>query len=112
MKISVSHIMFLPHESITVKITIGNNHHLIRLSTRNNPNTNRKHTIAPIYTGPEVNGCAPQYNGNWFSFSILSTSGAPREVSFLAVSLSEPKLAVLAPPLKSGINRVIVSSIP
>ena len=52
MKKSVSGIKFFPHESMMERIINGNSHHFVRLSTKKIPNTNRKQTIAPTYTGP------------------------------------------------------------
>ena len=50
----------LPHDSSTKNTDAPSSHHFMRPGTTNMPSTNRKHTTAPMYTGPEVKGWSPQ----------------------------------------------------
>ena len=39
-------------------------HHFMGPLINTSPNTKRKMAIAPMYIGPAVNACSPQYKGN------------------------------------------------
>ena len=49
------------------RMVAASSHHFSLPFTMKSPSTNKKQTIAPTYTGPEVKGCGPQYVGSLFT---------------------------------------------
>ena len=53
----------LPHARRTAMTVATTIHHFSRPLIRQRPRTKRKMVMAPIYIGPAVKGCGPQYRG-------------------------------------------------
>ena len=101
---------WLPHARSTAITVATSIHHFSRPLTRHRPRTKRKTVTAPIYIGPAVNGCGPQYKGMCFRVSLRF--GCPALFNSFPVSESLSSSPEEDPPLKFGIRRFGISSIP
>ena len=87
-------------------------HHFLLPFATNIPSRNRNMVIAPIYIGPAVNGCGPQYSGRWDRVSFNSRPLYPDCLSNWPVAESSSNEPAEAPPLKFGIIRFGISLMP
>ena len=95
----------------TASSVATSSHHFSRPRYRPRPSTNRKTDMAPMYIGPAVNGCGPQYSGNCLAVSLRFFCPARRR-SLMVWDFSGFTAPADAPPLKSGIIRLGSSSQP
>ncbi len=106
----MNHIKWFPHARSTAIIVAARSHHFSLPLKMHRPRIKRNIEIAPIYIGPAVNGCGPQYRGRclitWLRF------GCPACFRSLYVSDFLSSAPEDAPPLKFGIIRFGVSSMP
>ena len=99
---SVSHMKFLPRPRPTARRVAARSHHFSFPSRMKRPRRKRKIVMAPMYIGPAVKGCDPQYRGSWSA--IDSAFGTPYSLQTATTEdLSGLTLAPEAPPLKLGI---------
>ena len=108
----VSPMKLCPQASSMEKTVPIRSPHLCGPGTMMHPSRNRKHTMAPIYTFPAVNGCSPQYIGTASQKSAALEEDTPLATIVLYKSESLPTLTVLAPPIAPGIRNERVSSMP
>ena len=106
----VNHMKWLPHARKMAMTEAATSHHLSRPLQSVRPRMKRNMVIAPIYIGPAVKGCGPQYRG--ICLSVWRRLGWPALLSSFAVSESISSAPDDAPPLKFGISRLGISLMP
>ncbi len=107
----VKAIKWLPTAIRTARMVADSSHHFSRPLYRHRPRTKRKMVMAPIYMGPAVKGCGPQYIGRDLATSRTFCCPACLR-SFTVADLSGFTAWADAPPLKLGTIRLGSSSQP
>ncbi len=95
----------------TASTVAAASHHFSRPRYRPSPSTKRNSVMAPMYIGPAVNGCGPQYIGSCLAVSLRFFCPAWRS-SLMVADFSGFTAPADAPPLKLGIIRLGSSSQP